>query len=408
MIHRQTVRTEIPDWKRRTLLFLISQCITLFGSTLVQMAVVWYVTLRTSSGAWAAAFTVCSYLPQFLISFLGGVWADRSSKKLLIIGADASIAAVTLAMMLILPHFQPEPVLLSALLVMSVIRSLGAGVQTPAVSGVLPQLVPREHLMRFNGINAAMQAVVQFAAPAAAGILLSAGTLRATLGVDVLTAALGIGLLCCVPIPGRKAARGDTSAFADLKTGIRYSLSEPLIGMLLLLYGFFIFLCVPAGFLAQLLVSRIYGNAYWYMTAVELAGFAGMTAGGLLMGTWGGFQSRVTTLRTGIAAFGILAAGMGLSRSFPLYLALMLLYGVALTAVQTAVTTLIQEKAQAEMQGRVFGLLGSMYSGFLPIGMAVFGPMADMIPLQWIMTASGAALVLIAAGTFCLASFRGQ
>ena len=45
MIHRQTVRTEIPDWKRRTPLFLISQCITLFGSTLVQMAVVWYVTL---------------------------------------------------------------------------------------------------------------------------------------------------------------------------------------------------------------------------------------------------------------------------------------------------------------------------------------------------------------------------
>ena len=82
MIHRRTTRPEIPDWKRRALLFLTSQCITLFGSTLVQMAVVWYVTLRTSSGAWAAAFTVCSYLPQFLVSFLGGVWADRSSKKL--------------------------------------------------------------------------------------------------------------------------------------------------------------------------------------------------------------------------------------------------------------------------------------------------------------------------------------
>ena len=408
MIHYRTTRPEIPDWKRRTLLFLTSQCITLFGSTLVQMAVVWYVTLRTSSGAWVAAFTVCSYLPQFLISFAGGVWADRSSKKLLIIGADASIAAVTLAMMLALPCFQPEPVLLSALLAMSVIRSLGAGVQTPAVNTVLPWLVPREHLMRFNGVNAAMQAAVQFAAPAAAGILLSAGTLRAALGVDVLTAALGIGLLCRVPIPGHKAARGDASAFADLKAGIRYSLSEPLIGVLLLLYGLFIFLCVPAGFLAQLLVSRIYGDAYWYLTAVELAGFAGMTAGGLLMGTWGGFQSRVTTLRTGIAAFGILAAGMGLSRSFPLYLALMLLYGVALTAVQTAVTTLIQEKARAEMQGRVFGLLGSMYCGFLPIGMAFFGPMADVIPLQWIMTASGAALVLIAAGTSCLPFFRGQ
>lgn len=81
MIHRQTVRTEIPDWKRRTLLFLISQCITLFGSTLVQMAVVWYVTLRTSSGAWAAAFTVCSYLPQFLVSFLGASGRTAAAKS---------------------------------------------------------------------------------------------------------------------------------------------------------------------------------------------------------------------------------------------------------------------------------------------------------------------------------------
>ena len=57
-------------WKSRAMLFLISQCITLFGSTLVQMAIIWYATIRTSSGAWVAAFTVCSYLPQFLISFI--------------------------------------------------------------------------------------------------------------------------------------------------------------------------------------------------------------------------------------------------------------------------------------------------------------------------------------------------
>ena len=56
------------------ILFLLSQCITLFGSTLVQMAIVWYVTMQTASGAWVAAFSVCSYLPQFLISFPGGAW----------------------------------------------------------------------------------------------------------------------------------------------------------------------------------------------------------------------------------------------------------------------------------------------------------------------------------------------
>lgn len=59
--------TQHHDWRKRILLFLTSQCITLFGSTLVQMAIVWYAAMQTSSGTWVAAFTVCSYLPQFLI-----------------------------------------------------------------------------------------------------------------------------------------------------------------------------------------------------------------------------------------------------------------------------------------------------------------------------------------------------
>ncbi|MGI6153987.1 MAG: MFS transporter [Christensenellaceae bacterium] len=384
------------NWKNKAILFLISQSITLFGSTLVQMAIVWYVTLQTSSGVWVAAFTICAYLPQFLISFVGGVWADRYSRKKLIIGADALIAAVTFAMMLMMPHITAEPVLLGALLIMSVIRSLGAGVQTPAVNAVIPQLVPEEKLMRYNGINATMQSVVQFAAPAAAGVILSISTLRSTLMIDVVTAALGIGLLACVLIPMHEPPKEKVSVLADMKIGVKYAFSDKLIGRLLIVYGLFIFLCVPAGFLAQLLVSRIYGDTYWYLTAVELVGFGGMIVGGLLMSIWGGFKSRTKTLILGITVFGALAIGMGLSQNFILYLGLMLLYGIALTTVQTATTTLIQEKAEPSMQGRVFGLLSSMYAGFLPIGMAVFGPLADVVPLQWIMVGSGAALILIA------------
>ncbi len=71
-------------------------------------------------------------------------------------------------------------------------------------------------------------------------------------------------------------------------------------------------------------------------------------------------------------------------------------YGVALTMVQTAITTMLQEKTDTSMQGRVFGLLGTMYAGFLPIGMAMFGPLADILPLQWIMIGSGIALIVIA------------
>lgn len=406
-------------WRRNAVLFLVSQSITLFGSTLVQMAVVWYVTLSTSSGAWTAAFSICSYLPQFLISIPGGVWADRFSRKRLIISSDLFTALITLAMIVLMPYLSTEPSLLSGLLLMSVLRSLCAGIQTPAVNAALPQLVPAGQLQRFNGINAAFQSFVQFAAPAAAGAVLSFGTLRMTLLIDIFTAIPGIILLSAVPLsgehPGELSAessgnlsgrssglsrrssglsrRGSQRFSSALKTGLSYAFSHSPVRRLLILYGLFVFLCVPAGFLSGLLVSRAYGSSYGYLTAAELAGFAGMTAGGALMGTWGGFSRKEKTLSAGLVLFGAMTVLMGTTPDFPLYLVFMLVYGIALTAVQTTITTLLQECTDASVRGRVFGMLGSVYSGFLPLGMAVFGPLSDQMPLQWIMTASGIFLI---------------
>lgn len=405
--------TQCTGWQKRILLFLTSQCITLFGSTLVQMALIWYATMQTSSGVWVAAFTVGSYLPQFLISFIGGVWADRYHRKKLIIGADMLIAFATFIMVLAIPHISSEPALLGGLLVMSVVRSFGAGIQTPAVNAVIPQLVPAQQLMRYNGINATMQSVVNFAAPAAAGAVFAVSTLRTTLMIDIVTAILGTGLLSCLILPKQDASSYRTpllkqaSIFSDIKTGVRYAFSDRVIGKLLIIYGLFPFFCVPAGYLAGLLVRRVFGDTYWYLTAVEVVGFAGMMAGGVAMSTWGGFRSREKTLAAGLLAFGSFAIGMGFSKNFILYLGLMAFYGVALTMVQTAITTMLQERTDTSMQGRVFGLLGTMYAGFLPIGMAVFGPLADIVPLQWIMIGSGIALILIAVITYSHRVLKG-
>ena len=412
----ETTTGSIPGWRRTILLFLTSQCITLFGSTLVQMALVWYAAMETASGAWVAAFTICSYLPQFLVSFPGGVWADRFHRKMLIIGADAAIALTTLGMVLAIPHISSEPALLGGLLAMSVVRSLGAGVQTPAVNAVIPQLVPGDQLMRYNGINAAMQSLVNFAAPAAAGAVFAVSTLRTTLMIDIVTALAGSGLLACLSLPaasqslsqssptplsessavppGAAAHSGLSALLSDMKTGINYALSDRVTGRLLLIYGLLTFFCVPGGYLAGLFVRRTFGETYWYLTAAELAGFAGMMAGGLLMSTWGGFRHREKTLAAGLISFGALSIALAAAKHFPAYLAVMAFYGIALTMVQTSVTTMLQEKTAPSMQGRIFGLMSTMYAGFLPLGMAVFGPLADLLPLPLLMALSGGFLIL--------------
>ncbi len=396
-----------PKWKGRAAAFLAGQGVTLFGSTLVQMAIIWFVTLKTSSGAWVTGLTLCSFLPQMAISPVSGAWADRYPRKTLILVADGVIAVATLALALLLPVLRDDAGLLACVLAVSVIRSLGAGVQTPAVNAAIPSLVPGEALMRYNGVNSALQSFVQFAAPAAAGALMATGALENVLFVDVATAAVGMGVLACIALPraGKATEGAPPSLGSDVRMGLRYAFSHKLLKKLLLSYGAFIFLSVPSGFLSALLISRTFGERYGYLTIAEMAGFLGMTAGGLLLGAWGGLRNRCKTLVAGLGLYAAVCAAMGLMRTFAPYAIAMFALSFAIPVVQTAVTSLIQEKAAPEMQGRVFGLLGMCFSGFLPLGMALFGPLADVVSVQTLMLATGALLLLCAAALWADGGF---
>lgn len=385
----------MQGWKTKTILFLASQGITLFGSSIVQFALVWYITLQSSSGVWVSALTICAFVPQFLVSFVSGALSDRCNKKYLIIASDAVIAAATLALALLVPRLTSDSSVFYALLVVSIVRSAGSGVQIPAVASMIPLLVPAEQLMRFNGLNAALTSLVQFASPFAAGAFLTLSSLRSTLLLDVSTAVVGICLLAFLLIPHEKKQTGKTSLFQDVKQGAVYALQNRWVGKMLMVHGLFIFLAVPAGFLATLFVTRYYKESYAYMTIVEVVGFAGMSLGGVLMSTWGGFKNQVTSFLAGMSAFGILAIGMGLIDSFIVYLALMAMYGIALTMVQTATMTLLQQRTDISMQGRIFAFLNIMYSGALPLGMALFGPLSDVVSMRALMVLSGVLLMLL-------------
>lgn len=86
------------NYKRDTFLFLSGQTISLFGSSLVQYAIMWHITLETKSGLMMTIFIICGFLPTFFLSPFAGVWADRYNRKMIIILADAFIAIVTLVL----------------------------------------------------------------------------------------------------------------------------------------------------------------------------------------------------------------------------------------------------------------------------------------------------------------------
>lgn len=138
-------------------------------------------------------------------------------------------------MALILPKFNDGAPLRVAMLVLVSLRSIATGVQIPAVNSAIPQIVSEDLLMKANGINSTMQSVANFAAPAAAGVVMSVLTLRASMMIDVATAVVGIAILSFIFIP-RQLSSGNMAASdfkADVRNGVRYSITNKSIGGIL-------------------------------------------------------------------------------------------------------------------------------------------------------------------------------
>lgn len=60
------------DWKKNIAFFLTSQTVSLFGSSLVQYAILWYITLNTQSGVMMTLAIICGFVPMFLLSPFAG------------------------------------------------------------------------------------------------------------------------------------------------------------------------------------------------------------------------------------------------------------------------------------------------------------------------------------------------
>jgi len=376
-------------WQRRIVLFLSSQTISLFGSMLVQYAITWHITLETKSGVMMTISILCGSLPTFVISPFAGVWADRFNRKKLIILADSLIALSTLvlAVLFLMGHGT-----IWLLFIISAIRAIGAGIQTPAVGAVLPQIVPAEKLMRVNATNSSLQSFVTLTSPMLAGALLTVATIEAIFFVDVVTAAAAVAILLfflSVPTHAKALAKQDVSYFADIIGGLRYMRSHAFVRTFFLFSSIFFFLVAPVAFLPPLQVVRSFGDDIWRLTAIEVAFSVGMFAGGVTMAAWGGFKNKAHSMVLSSLMMGALTFALGVTPFFWAYLVFMAIFGVSWPIFNAPAMVLLQQKVDGDYLGRVFGVMGMITSIMMPMGMLVFGPMADLIRVEWLLVGTG-------------------
>ncbi len=390
------------QWKRNIILFLSSQTLSLFGSMLVQYAIMWYITLTTESGVMMTISIVCGFLPAFFLSPFAGVWADRYNRKMLIIFADSMIAISTLILAILFFLGYDSLILL---FVMSAIRAIGAGIQTPAVGAILPQIVPEEQLTKVNGTNGSIQAFVMLLSPMLAGALLSVASIEVIFLIDVVTAAIAVFTLLVflkIPLHAKAAQAQTTSYLSDLKLGYTYIKNHEFLKKFFVFFAFFFVLVAPAAFLTPLQVARTFGNAVWRLTAIEIAFALGMIAGGIIIASWGGFKNKMHTMTLATLMMAVCTVAFGVVPVFWAYLIFMGIVGISMPIFNTPSMVLLQEKVEGDYLGRVFGVLGMISSSMMPLGMLIFGPLADVVKIEWLLIGTG--ILLFIQGFFLMGS----
>lgn len=386
-------------WQRNVALFLAGQTVSLFGSMVVQYVVMWYVTLETRSGLAVALYAVAAFAPQGLVSIFAGVLADRMNRKKLVIVADSGIALVTLILAITMMNGFEN---LWIILVAVAVRSVGAGVQTPTVQAIIPQITPVDQLMRVNGIFQSVSSAMALLAPAVAAAIYAGFGLVPVFFLDVVTAVIGVVLLARVAVPTlHRAAETLTSYRQDLVEGLHYIWTHRIVRWLLVVFAIIFLLTVAPSFVTPLLIVRTFGPEEWMLAVLEIAFSVGMVLGGALVATWLAKRSRIGLILVSTYSFAVITVAMGLSDNLWIFYTFMFLFGLSVPLFSTPFMTLIQETVDPAKHGRVFSYFGIVMALATPIGMVVFGPLADVIRVQSLLIIAGFTMI----GVMTLAVF---
>ena len=401
----ETPSQPIPgDWARRFFTIWSGQALSLFGSALVQFALIWWLTQESGSATVLAIAVLVGMLPQIVIGPFAGALVDRWNRRLIMIAADSVIALFSLLLAYL---FATGTVEIWHVYAGMAIRSLGGAFHFPAMAASTPLMVPNQQLTRINGLNQALHGVNSLAAPPVGALLLSILPTQGVLLIDVGTALLAILPLFFIPIPqpprhpeAEHAAK--PSLLQDVRAALTYIRSIPGFMAIIFMALFLNFLLVPTESLTPLLITKHFDKGAIELGLMQSASGVGIIAGGILLSVWGGFRKKIVTSITGIIGLGVGVVLIGLAPANAFLLAIVgsAVLGLMLPIANGPIGALMQSIVRPDMQGRVMALLNSGATAIAPLGLLVAGPFSDWLGIRVWFWAGGSLCVFIAASAF--------
>lgn len=395
----------MDNWKRVFAIIWTGQFLSILTSSIVNFAIVLWLSLETGSAEVLAFATMASLLPQSVLGLFTGIFIDRWKRKRVMIMADSFIAFCTLILAVL---FYFDLAKISHIYVLLALRSVGSAFHMPAMQASVPLLAPKSELMRIAGINQVIQSVCNIAGPALAGLFITMMKMTNILLLDVAGAAFACLSLCFVfiPDPSHEERNSELHLWREAKEAIMEVRNQYGLSWLFLLSILATFVIMPVSVLFPLMtLNHFAGNAF-QVSLVEVSWGGGALLAGALLGLKKYRWNEILLINGMYIALGLtfLFSGLLPVSGFIWFAVLTALGGVCGSLYFATFTTVIQSRIDPGVMGRVF----SFYMSFsiLPsmIGLLSTGFLADSIGLGNTFIISGGFLCLIGIISFFIPS----
>jgi len=331
--------------------------------------------------AWFIGLVTFAQLgPTLLLSPVAGVVADTYDRKrtMIVCAAFQAVFSGLLAGASLNGH-PHELVLVGLVFVIGIAGALNA----PAAQATLPGIVGRVDLPPAISLNSAQMNTSRVIGPLIAGLAIGVNNPALIFAINGLTYLFVIAAVALVEFDSAPTALPE-APLARFRSGITAARADPILSRVLVTVSLYS-LCSLI-FIYQMhpfAIRNLHGTSRTFTLVFSAFGL-GAAIGAISVGTVLAHRSRALMTRLGLGGFAVALGFFSFQTSpGPAYVAAFVT-GWCYFVVITSLSTILQERVDDEVRGRVMGLWMLGWAGLVPVGSLVGGPIIDLVGIKWV------------------------
>ena len=370
----------------------IGACTSSIGTWMQIVAQGWLIYRLSHSARLLGLDQFLAGLPIFLFTIIGGVVADRSERRKILLVSQwvqmASAATLTILVAMGLTHVWP-------ILCLSFVSGLAQAFGGPAYSALIPTLVEPEDMPNAIALNSIQFNLAVTVGPALAGITLARLGEKWCFGLNALSflaPIISLSMISSRFVPDNTKQ----SMYNSMTQGIKFIWHHGSMVGLIVLAFLMTFLSMPMRTYIPVFVKDIFHRGpetFGYLLSVM---GIGSICGSLAVAGIGNIRNKGRFALTMLICLGLGIAGFSLSTSLPFSYSMLAFVGASMMAVFATVTSLVQLIITNEMRGRVMSVYNFAFRGGMPMGNLLSGWLVPMFTAPIVLGVNGLVLVVVA------------